>query len=278
MSEGTEGGRDDEKKGGVFVPEADAAIGLLFPLYGTRVQLVVLLSILRTEAVEDAVKPLWSVIPNLFRDLSLTPIPLSQTTFLLSQLFIIAGPNGAGKTTASYTMLPELLNIQEFVNADEIARGISPFRPEGAAIEAGRIMLTRIRSLIAQNQDFAFETTLATKSFLPLVLEAKAVGYQVNLIYFWLDDVSLAIERVAKRVSEGGHNIQKEVIERRYKRGCVNFLKRYCKHADTWLLLSNSGANPYTIAEGKSDSERKIYDEEYWRSFNKLANDEFTGN
>ena len=122
-------------------------------------------------------------------------------------LYIIAGCNGAGKTTASFTILPEIIECREFVNADEIAKGVSPFQPEKVAFEAGRIMLNRIKDLLASDECFAFETTLATRSYKSKIEEAKRKGYTATLIFFWLENVELAKERVRIRVSEGGHNI-----------------------------------------------------------------------
>jgi predicted ABC-type ATPase len=122
-------------------------------------------------------------------------------------LYIIAGCNGAGKTTASYTILPDMLNCKEFVNADSIAIGLSPFKPESAAIEAGRIMLHRIDQLINEKMDFAFETTLAAKSYISLIKTARNLGYEVSLLYFWLSSPEFAVSRVGKRVEKGGHNI-----------------------------------------------------------------------
>ena len=124
-------------------------------------------------------------------------------------LYIISGCNGAGKTTASYTVLPEILDCREFVNADEIARGLSPFNPEGMAIEAGSLMLRRIEELLNRNETFSIETTLATRSYLNLVQRAQAKGYQVHLLFFWLRTPELAVLRVAERVQKGGHNIPK---------------------------------------------------------------------
>jgi len=123
-------------------------------------------------------------------------------TRLLKRFFIIAGANGAGKTTASYTILPEMLNCKEFVNADELARGISPFNPESASIQAGRLMLERIGNLMTKGKDFAIETTLSTKSYKNLVKQAKEDGYFVTLLYFWLRTPDLAIKRVEIRVKE----------------------------------------------------------------------------
>ena len=141
---------------------------------------------------------------------------------MTKKLYIIAGCNGAGKTTASFNILPEMLNCQEFVNADEIARGISPFHPENVALEAGRIMLNRIDELIRESSDFAFETTLSTRSFKGTIERAKAKGYSITLIYFWLESTELAIKRVETRVEEGGHNIPTDTIVRRYYGGLRN--------------------------------------------------------
>lgn len=131
-------------------------------------------------------------------------------------LYIIAGCNGAGKTTASFTILPKFLNCREFVNADEIARGLSPFQPEKVAMEAGRIMLHRLDELMNRGETFALETTLATKIYQQRIRAAQQWGYTVILLYFWLNNPELAQERVKTRVLEGGHSIAPEVIDRRY--------------------------------------------------------------
>jgi len=138
-------------------------------------------------------------------------------------IYIIAGCNGAGKTTASFTILPEIINCKEFVNADEIAKGLSPFQPEKVAIEAGRIMLSRINELLSKNRSFAFETTLSTKSYKNKLIEAQGKGYTVTLIFFWLQSIELAKERIKVRVSEGGHNIEPDVVERRYLKGIKTY-------------------------------------------------------
>lgn len=155
-------------------------------------------------------------------------------------LYIISGCNGAGKTTASFTILPEILNCKEFVNADEIAKGLSPFQPESVAFEAGRIMLNRINDLLESKESFAFETTLSTKSYQKTVSLAKQMGYRVTLLYFWLQNVELAKARVRIRVIEGGHNINEEVIERRYIRGIKNLFDIYLPIVDGALIFDNS--------------------------------------
>lgn len=144
----------------------------------------------------------------------------------MKKLYIIAGCNGAGKTTASYTILPEILKCKEFVNADEIARGLSPFQPEKAGIEAGKLMLKRIQSLLAAGVSFAFETTLATRSYVHLIQKAKALGYQVTCLFFYLNSEELAIFRVKTRVKEGGHNIAVETIKRRYIKKLFQFVSK----------------------------------------------------
>jgi len=180
----------------------------------------------------------------------------------MHHLYIISGCNGAGKTTASFTILPEILNCREFVNADEIARGISPFKPESVAIQAGKIMLSRIDELLLQKADFAIETTLTTKSYLNTIKKAKASGYQVTLLFFWLNDVELAIERVKMRVSEGGHDIPEDVIRRRYKKGMQN-LQQFIKSVDFWFVLNNSKKTLQFIAEGNK-FEITIFEKESW--------------
>src|SRR6202012_6122086 len=145
----------------------------------------------------------------------------------MPNFYIIAGCNGAGKTTASYTILPEMLNCKEFVNADSIAAGLSPFNPESVAIEAGRIMLTRINELLDRGEDFAIETTLATKSYVSLIKKAQEADYSVKLVYFWLRSPQEAKDRVESRVRNGGHSIPEDVITRRYYRGLTNLFKLY---------------------------------------------------
>ncbi len=168
----------------------------------------------------------------------------------MANLYIISGCNGAGKTTASYSVLPDMLNCREFVNADEIAKGLSPFQPDKVAIEAGRIMLSRIKDLINHNTDFAFETTLSTKSYVHFIREAQSKGYFVTLVYFWLNSPELAVERVKTRVIYGGHNIPEDVIRRRYKTGINNLSKLYLPICDYWLIIDNSEPPFQIIAEG----------------------------
>ncbi len=155
-------------------------------------------------------------------------------------LYIIAGCNGAGKTTASFNVLPQILNCKEFVNADEIAKGLSPFCPESVAFQAGKLMLERIETLMGEGVSFAIETTLATRSYKNLVFRAKEKGYVVSLLFFWLESPEMACERVAKRVAEGGHNIPIETIYRRYYLGLENFFKIFMPIVDFWALYDNN--------------------------------------
>jgi len=173
----------------------------------------------------------------------------------MPNLYIIAGCNGAGKTTASFTVLPEMLNCDEFINADEIARGLSPLNPERVAIDAGRLMLGLIDKLITARKDFAFETTLSTKSYVKTILKAKQQGFDVSMVFFWLDSVDLAIERVKARVEEGGHNIPENVVSRRYYSGLKNLFELYMPICDYWMLFNNSTSPSQLIAEGYADNE-----------------------
>ncbi|RYZ82614.1 MAG: zeta toxin, partial [Proteobacteria bacterium] len=177
--------------------------------------------------------------------------------------------NGAGKTTASFTILPEILDCKEFVNADEIAKGLSPFQPEKVSFEAGRIMLRRINDLLDSNENFAFETTLATKSYKSKIVEAKSKNYTVTLLFFWLQNVDLAIERVKTRVLEGGHNIPLDVIKRRYLNGIKNLFEIYLPIVDEAMIFDNSEGKHDILAEKTLDSEIDILNQ---AKFDKLKN------
>ena len=175
------------------------------------------------------------------------------------QLYIIAGCNGAGKTTASFTILPEVLNCKEFINADEIAKGLSPFQPESVAMQAGRIMLARMDELLQKGETFAFETTLATKSYKQKIEWAQANGYEVTLLFFWLRNVTMAKERVAQRVAEGGHSIPSETIERRYHNGIANLFAIYIDMVDICYIFDNSEGERTPIAKKYKGGKEIIY-------------------
>lgn len=168
-------------------------------------------------------------------------------------LYIIGGCNGAGKTTASFTVLPDILDCREFVNADEIAHGLSPFNPASVSIEAGRLMIQRINELLNRDATFAIETTLATKSYFNLVRQAQKRGYTVMLVFFWLRSAELALHRVAERVSGGGHDIPAPTTRRRYVAGINNLFKIYMPEVDCWVIYDNSDTPRIQIAHGGKD-------------------------
>ena len=179
-------------------------------------------------------------------------------------LYIISGCNGAGKTTASYTVLPEILDCKEFVNADEIARGLSPFNPESVAIEAGRLMLQRIEDLLERGETFSIETTLATKSYINLVRRAQAKGYTVRLLFFWLNSPELALLRIAERVAKGGHNIPEPIARRRYVAGINNLFNLFMNEVDYWIIYDNSEYPAIQIATGgKNDKTTVIIESQF---------------
>jgi len=181
------------------------------------------------------------------------------------KLYIIAGCNGAGKTTASFTILPEILDCKEFVNADEIAKGLSPFQPEKVSFEAGRIMLNRINDLLSENKNFAFETTLSTRSYKNKLAEAKEKGYRITLLFFWLQNTDLAKERVKTRVFEGGHNIEPEIIERRYIKGIKNLFDIYLPIVDGALIFDNSEGKHELLAHKQIDGILNIVNQEKFK-------------
>ena len=191
----------------------------------------------------------------------------------MPNLYIIAGCNGAGKTTASLSFLPEMLNCYEFVNADSIAAGLSPLQPDTVAFEAGRIMLNRINKLIGEKVDFAFETTLSTKSYHSLIKTAKSYDYKIWLLFFWLPAPEMAIARVTSRVKEGGHFIPRDVIIRRYNRGLANLVNIYLQLSDNWFVLDNSLLKPQLIAEGNENIAIHIINEELWSIINKSSHE-----
>ena len=190
-------------------------------------------------------------------------------------LYIIAGCNGAGKTTASFTILPEVLNCKEFINADEIAKGLSPFQPESVAMQAGRIMLARMDELLQKGETFAFETTLATKSYKQKIEWAQANGYEVTLLFFWLDSPNMAKKRVAQRVAEGGHSIPSQTIERRYHNGIANLFAIYIDMVDICYIFDNSEGRKELIAQKERHKDIVIYNND---KFNLMKNNDERGN
>jgi len=179
---------------------------------------------------------------------------------------ILAGANGAGKTTAAPLLLKGTLGVKEFVNADVIAQGLSGFAPERAAMAAGRAMLARIRELARQRASFAFETTLASRSFAPWIEDLKGRGYQFHLVFLWLPSADFAVERVRDRVRLGGHDVPEETIRRRYNRGLWNFFALYQPLATTWRMYDNSRwMRPKLIASGRNSISETVCDRRLWR-------------
>lgn len=182
------------------------------------------------------------------------------------RLYIISGCNGAGKTTASYTVLPRILQCREFVNADEIARGLSPFNPRSVAIEAGKLMLKRIKELIVKDASFSIETTLATRSYFRLVEEAHKNGFKVSLLYFWLSSPQLALQRVAERVGNGGHDVPAETVIRRYHEGLNNLFNIYMPIVDSWILADNSNVPRVIVATGGINQKTEILESNLYKT------------
>lgn len=178
---------------------------------------------------------------------------------------VIAGPNGAGKSTMAPRLLQEALAVSEFVNADPIAAGLSAFRPESVAMAAGRVMLGRLKTLAAERVDFAFETTLASRSFAPWLRRVIESGYRVHLAFLSLPDAELAVARVAERVRQGGHGVPDDVVRRRFTAGIRNFFALYQRLADTWQVFDNSETSgPRLIAFGHARQSVRVLDAKAW--------------
>jgi predicted ABC-type ATPase len=181
---------------------------------------------------------------------------------------VIAGPNGAGKSTIAPDVLRGAMSVVEFVNADWIAQGLSAFDPEGAAMAAGRIMLARLKELAEQQVSFAFETTLASRSFAPWIAKLRQSGYAFHLVYVWVPSPDVAVGRVALRVGEGGHNVPEDVVRRRYAGGLRNFFELYQPIADTWRCYDSTVVGrPKIFASGRSLHYERIYNKPKWQAF-----------
>ncbi|MFW5857022.1 MAG: zeta toxin family protein [Planctomycetota bacterium] len=179
---------------------------------------------------------------------------------------VIAGPNGAGKSTLAPVLVHDALGGVPYVNADVIAAHLSPDDPDAAALTAARTMLLRLRALAAERSDFAFETTLATRSFARWLERLRGEGYAVHLIFLWLRHPDLAVARVAHRVRLGGHDIPLEVIRRRYDRGLANFFSLYQRLTTTWRFYDNSlAAPPRLLARGSGLETAIVTDRATWR-------------
>lgn len=170
----------------------------------------------------------------------------------MPRLYILCGCNGAGKTTASYSLLPELFDCREFVNSDEFAKSLSPFDPSTASVSASRYMIMRIQYLLDQGADFSIETTLATRTLVSILKEARERGYKVTILYLWVQSPDIAIKRVRDRVEHGGHNIPDEVLRRRYRVGLKYLFNTYMPLCDRWIIMDNTESRLAMIAEGSS--------------------------
>ena len=175
-------------------------------------------------------------------------------------LVVLAGPNGAGKSTSSRSILQGPLRVDEFVNADVIAQGLSGFDPSAAGVAAGRIMLARLRDLAARRSSFAFETTLASRTFAPWISELTRDGYEFHLVFLWLPSADSAVARVADRVSRGGHSVPEATIRRRYQAGLKNFFGLYQPMATTWQMIDNSGRLSKSVAPGGGNQAEIVSD------------------
>ena len=188
------------------------------------------------------------------------------------QVIVIAGPNGAGKTTMSPFLLRDKLGVLEYVNADPIALGLSGFNPGSVAFEAGRVMLKRLHDLAEQRRTFAFETTLAAKHYARWIKKLRHDGYAFQLMFLWLRNADLAVERVRARVHAGGHDIPELVIRRRYAAGLGNFAKLYGPLADTWAVYDNSHLpSPMMIAQGSQGEDHRIIQADLWEGFQRMC-------
>jgi predicted ABC-type ATPase len=169
----------------------------------------------------------------------------------MPHIIVISGPNGAGKTTAAPALLKDALRVSAFVNADTIAEGLCAFQPETVAIQAGRMMLKRMRFLAEEKTNFAFETTLASRTFYPWITKLKKEGYIFHLTFLWLEGADLAVSRVMERVKMGGHIVPEQTIRRRYQSGLINFFDLYSPLADSWQLYDNSNKGQLRIVASK---------------------------
>jgi len=185
------------------------------------------------------------------------------------ELVVLAGPNGAGKSTLAPWLLRDGWGIRDFVNADEIARGLSGFQPETVALQAGRLMWERLEELVASHKSFAFETTLASRSYAPWICKRRQEGYQTRLVFIWLPSAELAIQRVTDRVRAGGHHIPEDVVRRRYASGLRNLFELYLPLIDRWEVLDGTEpADMRLVASGGVDRSPRVRDQVTWSLLN----------
>ena len=189
----------------------------------------------------------------------------------MKEIILLGGPNGAGKTTTARVLLPESFKLYPFLNADDIARGISPQNVEGAALAAGRLLIEKMRLHTSEGRSFALETALSGKSFLPLLKSCKENGWTISLFYFWLPSPEHSIVRVANRVRQGGHSIPDEVIFRRFRTGLWNMRHLYLPLADTAAIYDNSQRQRILIADRESGRPLVIHDQARWSRIEELT-------
>lgn len=189
---------------------------------------------------------------------------------------MIAGPNGAGKTTMSLELIRSCSMLYEFINADEIARGLAPKHPESMALSASKLMIKRLKELLNAGQSFAFETTAAGTNYVKHLKSAKVKGYQISLTFLWLSQPEEAIKRVAQRVKQGGHHVPEQSIVRRYHAGIKNLITHYLPLADEVLIIDNSSqdqASKRVIARKNKNKAINILDQTIWKKIKEKASE-----
>ena len=186
----------------------------------------------------------------------------------MPKLYIIAGPNGAGKTTFAKEFLPHYARCSNFVNADLIAMGIAPFSPAAASIKAGKLLLREIDQFISRNIDFAFETTLAGRTYIHLIKDARSKGYSVHIFFLWIPNMHLATERIKQRVRQGGHHVPDADVKRRLDRSLSNFFSLYMPLADAWDIFDNSAAKPVLVVKS-NEKGLQVFDTKLYQQWAK---------
>lgn len=198
-------------------------------------------------------------------------ILLKMKRLMTKKIFMIAGPNGAGKTTTAYSFIKDNM-VDEFINADEIARGLAPLHPESMSVTASKLFIKRFHELIEARQNFAFETTGAARNYIKHLRNAQELGFEINLFFLWLPSANLAVERVAYRVKQGGHHIPEDTVRNRYSSGLNNLIKHYLPLADNAWILDNSCADTEKVIARKIvDQGLKIEEPNIWKEIQEVS-------